>query len=192
MSNNSIAELIRRLAGDMRTYCKVATVTAVNDTARTVDVEPIDETAPIIGVNLTALQSGDKGVIMIPAIGSDVIVAMTSATNGVVIATCEVDKVLITIGTTTIEATDGKIAIDAELIEMNGGNNGGLVKLSELNASLNSIKQYCEQMKQATITGLNAVGASLASSGAAGAAAFSGAMTAMIELKDMENEKVTH
>ena len=50
-------------------YCKVCTVDSVDEKARTVDCTPLDESAPLVGVNLQANQEGDTGVVCFPAVG---------------------------------------------------------------------------------------------------------------------------
>ena len=55
MSN--IKDLIRELAkGDGEAYSLVCTVDSVDKEARTVDCTPVDEGAPLLGVNLQANQ----------------------------------------------------------------------------------------------------------------------------------------
>ena len=52
---NNIKETIRQLAqGGRQSVSLVCTVDAVDKTARTVDCTPLDESAPLLGVNLQA------------------------------------------------------------------------------------------------------------------------------------------
>lgn len=53
----TIQEAIRKMAAaGTEPYCKVCTVDAVDEDARTVDCTPLDEGAPLVGVNLQANQ----------------------------------------------------------------------------------------------------------------------------------------
>ena len=61
--------------GGTEMYCKICTVDSVNEDARTIDCSPIDESAPLVGVNLQADQSQEVGVVAIPVEGSSVVVA---------------------------------------------------------------------------------------------------------------------
>ena len=66
----TLKEAIRVLAmSGAELYCKICTVDAVDVEARTVDWTPIDESAPLVGVNLQASQDGSVGVVQFPAAG---------------------------------------------------------------------------------------------------------------------------
>ena len=83
--------------------------------------------------------------------------------------------------------------IEDSKVTFNNGDNGGLVKIEALERSLESLKSYCEQLKQAVSSGLNSVGAGTAANGATGATAFETAMSAAaIRIEDLENSKITH
>ena len=83
----TLKEAIRVLAmSGAELYCKICTVDAVDVEARTVDCTPIDESAPLVGVNLQASQDSSVGVVLFPAVGSYVIVAfITPAVAAVVL-----------------------------------------------------------------------------------------------------------
>ena len=67
----TIQEAIRKMAAaGTEPYCKVCTVDAVDEDARTVDCTPLDEGAPLVGVNLQANQECGEGVVLFPAVGS--------------------------------------------------------------------------------------------------------------------------
>ena len=72
----NIATMIRQLAtqGGNGTGFTVGTVTAVDKEARTVDVQPLNEDAPLLGVNLQANQGSTVGVVQIPRKDSFVMV----------------------------------------------------------------------------------------------------------------------
>lgn len=202
---NNIADTIRRLAqGGRQTVSLICTVDAVDKDARTVDCTPLDEGAPLLGVNLQANQGSQFGVIVYPRVGSYVLVGfIAEGEASAVLMTDDIEcvEVVVSDDTSRVVVNEDHVLVnvgdDTEMkltkdgITLNGGNLGGLVKLSELENNLDQLKRYVETMKSAVSTGLNAVGASTAASGAAGAGAFEGAMAAAsIIFKDMENGKV--
>ncbi len=219
---NNIADIIRKLAqGGSQTVSLVCTVDSVDKDARTVDCTPLDEGAPLLGVNLQANQESTVGVVVYPRVGSFVVVGFVAeGSAGVVLLTDDIESVEVVISdetTTAVLDEDGvrinvgdKVSADmsadsvickvgdntsAELtndgIVLNGGSLRGLVKIDELEDNLDQLKKYVETMKKAISTGIKAVGVSTAASGPTGATAFDGAMaSAMINFKNMENEKV--
>lgn len=108
---SSLRDAIRQLA-DMGTemYCKVCVVDAVDEQARTIDCTPLDESAPLVGVNLQANQDSTVGIVSFPAIGAWVVVAFLSDAVGVVILADEITKTVYTIGDTEIVVEDKHIS----------------------------------------------------------------------------------
>ena len=146
-------------------YCKVCTVDAVDEDARTIDCTPIDEGAPLLGVNLQADQEQEVGVVQFPAEGSDVVVAFLSANVAVVVLATEITKTILTIGDTetivednsvtlatksvSVEVKDktAKIDVDGTTVEFDGNTttfNGG----SETMANATDLKKQLEKMSK--------------------------------------------
>jgi hypothetical protein len=165
-------------------YCKICIVDAVDETARTVDVSPIDESAPILGVNLQANQSGGVGVVCFPMVGSYVVVAFLSSATAVVVLTDEIEKIMLKIGDTTSEIIDGKITL-------NGGENGGLVIAEKLIDDLKKINDFIDTFKQQLTT-------SVPEAGNGAPSAFQQALSEALASKMLgtysaiENKKITH
>lgn len=108
----SIADTIKTIArqgGEF--YHKICTVDSVDEDARTVDCTPIDEGAPLIGVNLQANQGNDCGVVLFPAVGAYVLVGFLSPAVAVVLLADEIDKAEVTIG-------DNKAVMDPDGVEL--------------------------------------------------------------------------
>lgn len=99
-------------------YCKVCTVDAVNEDARTIDCTPIDEGAPLLGVNLQADQEQEVGVVQFPAEGSDVVVAFLSANVAIVVLTTEVTKTMLTVGNTEAVVEDNSVTLATEKVSV--------------------------------------------------------------------------
>lgn len=183
MSN--LRNIIRQLAGNPASTARlmVCEVKAVDQEARTVDVEPLDEGAPLLGVNLQANQGNQVGLLQVPRVGSYVVVATLSGYEaGVVVLMEDVERVEAVVGDYSLELSD-------EGITLNGGRLGGLVKIQELQQNLNTLKTYCEGLSNAVKTGLTAVGVGTAANGGTGASTFQTAMSGQaIVFKDMENQ----
>jgi len=114
-----IKEAIQQLAKTRdEKYCKICVVDAVDEATRTVDVSPIDESAPILSVNLQANQSSEVGVVCFPKVGSYVVVAFLNPATAVVVLTEEIEKINI--------STNSDITIDA----------GGMVQVKNKDYSL--------------------------------------------------------
>ncbi|MCF0184088.1 MAG: hypothetical protein HUK01_07120 [Bacteroidaceae bacterium] len=184
MSN--IKELIRQLAqhGTSQSVF-VGKVTAVDRQARTCDVEPIDEDAPVPAVNLQANQESGLGVVMTPRVGSYVVVAMLGGyASGVVVLTEDIERLDVKIGQKTV-------AVSEDGIVMNGGDMGGMVKIQELTQKLNNLENDINTLKDA-MTGWVPVpqdgGAALKSA----VSAWSGGRLTPSQRGDYEDENVKH
>ncbi len=85
--------------------------------------------------------SGDH-LLRIPRVGSQVVVADMSGgqfRDLVAIEQSETERVDIAIGSTTVTIEDGQITI-------NGGDNGGMVQIQELQQNLDNLKTYVENL----------------------------------------------
>jgi hypothetical protein len=137
----NIKEAIQALAQrSTEMYCKICTVDAVDAEARTVDCSPIDESAPLLGVNLQANQEGEDGVVVFPAVGSYVVVAFLNEAAAVVVLTDEVDKVVLKMGKTAAEIVDGEMSIaieDGATAKLTGSEIAFAVKDSRVNVNAN-------------------------------------------------------
>ncbi len=138
----TLKEAIRVLAmSGAELYCKICTVDAVDVEARTVDCTPIDESAPLVGVNLQASQDSSVGVVLFPAVGSYVIVAFITPAVAAVVLCDKIDKAQLSIGKAqiTVDAEvvdtslgDTSFRITSEGVQFNGGKLGGLLKIEQL------------------------------------------------------------
>lgn len=165
-------------------YSKVCTVDEVDEQARTVDCSPIDETAPLLGVNLQANQESGDGVVQFPAKGSYVVVSFIAESVAVVVLCEKVDKIVLKIGKTTAELTDGKITV-------NGGTLGGLVisgntadKLNALEDDINRLKQILTAWVPVPQDGGTALKGAVSS--------WAGQQLTPTAPADLENDKITH
>lgn len=133
MANRSIQEAVLHLSGNKNTdtvSIVECTVDSVSVSARTCDCTTLDG-IKISGVRL--MSTVDDGVLIIPAVGSDLIVGYTKKIVPFVCQFSSVDKVLVITGDTTIEIKDG-------LVKFNDGSFDGLVKIKDLVTKLNNIE----------------------------------------------------
>lgn len=201
MSN--IRDIVRELAkGEGEAYSLICTVDAIDREARTVDCTPIDEGAPLLGVNLQANQGSSFGIVAFPRVGSFVVVGFVSdGSAGVVLLTDDIESVEVTTAEdkSRIVADDYGVRINvgedtsAELtadgIVLNGGSLGGLVKVEELTGRLNTIENDINSLKS-VFTGWAPVsqdgGAALKSS----VSSWAAQRLTPTKRGDYENEKV--
>lgn len=160
---SDIRNLIRQLAQpDGETVALVCTVDAVDKSARTVDCSPINEGAPLLGVNLQANQGADFGLCLFPEVGSFVVVGFVAdGAAGVVLATDKIESAEIVIGqTSAVMDADGcridtdkmSAHINKEDIVFNGGKLDGLVIIQKLTDKINELVQTVNNL----ITSYNA------------------------------------
>lgn len=203
MSN--IQDAIRQLAqGGRQTVSLVCTVDAVDKEARTVDCTPLDEGAPLLGVNLQANQGSRFGIVAFPRVGSYVVVGFVAdGSAGVVLLTDDVESIeaVISESTARIEADEEGVHVrmgddtSAELtgegVILNGGSFGGMVKAEQLAQRINAIEKDINTLKNvfsAWVTTPNDGGAALKLA----AAAWAGSLLTLTQRSDYENGKVKH
>ena len=158
-----LRNIIRQLAQpDGETIALVCTVDAVDKSARTVDCSPINEGAPLLGVNLQANQGADFGLCLFPEIGSFVVVSfIADGSAGVVMLTEKIESAEIVIADTSvvmdadgvrIDISDISAHLDKNAVTFNGGDLGGLVKVEDLTKRLNLIENDINKLKSAFST----------------------------------------
>ena len=197
----NLRNIIRQLAQpDGETIALVCTVDAVDKSARTVDCSPINEGAPLLGVNLQANQGADFGLCLFPEIGSFVVVGfIADGAAGAVLLTEKIESAEIVIGDTSavmdadgvrIDVGDISARLDKKAVTFNGGDLGGLVKVEDLTKRLNLIENDINKLKTAFSTWVVAPqdgGAALKTA----AGSWFGSQLTTTKRGDYENKKVT-
>ena len=129
-----IKEAIRQIAGrsDGNGLFLVGEVKSVEGESCTVKVAGLE----LDEVRLTAVNEGADGKLTVtPKVGS--MVLMGDMSGGMM-------RDLAVIGYTQIEKIEGKVekvAIEADSVELNGGNNGGLINIDTLTQKINALVQ---------------------------------------------------
>lgn len=148
---SDLRNIIRQLAQpDGETVALVCTVDEVDKTARTINCTPINEGAPLLGVNLQANQEADYGFCLFPEKGSFVVVGFVAdGAAGVVLLTEKIESAEIVIGDTSAVMDADGLRIDTEKMSahinreniiFNGGDLNGLVVIQKLTDKLNELK----------------------------------------------------
>ena len=120
---DNIKDTIRKLAQqDGETVALVCTVDAVDKKARTIDCTPVNEGAPLLGVNLQANQGSDFGLVIYPEKGE--IVEVGIMTDG---------EAWLMLSTTIIESAEMVIGETAAVIDAEGVR----VKTAKMTADIN-------------------------------------------------------
>ena len=95
--NSGIAGIVKHLSSTSdEVYAKVCKVLDVNTYDKTVDVKPIDGTAEIFNVRLQA-ESETGGLVVMPQLGSMVLVVFLNKNNAAVVATSQITNYELTI-----------------------------------------------------------------------------------------------
>ncbi len=199
---SDLRNIIRQLAQpDGESIALVCTVDSVDNKARTIDCTPLNEGAPLLGVNLQANQESGFGVCLFPAVGSFVVVGFVAdGAAGVVLVTDEIESAEIVIGNNTAvidrdgcRFDSGNISalINSDGIVFNGGNLGGLAIVAELAKRLNIIERDINTLKTVFSSWIPAPqdgGAALS----AAATSWAASQLVLTKASDYENTKVKH
>lgn len=197
---SDLRSIIRQLAQpDGETIALVCTVDAIDKAARTVDCTPINEGAPLLGVNLQANQGCDFGLCLFPEKGSYVVVGFVAdGAAGTVLLTEKIESAEIVIGdTSAVMDADGcridtekmSAHVNRENIIFNGGDLGGLVIIGDLTKRLNLIENDINKLKTA-MSGWTPVAQDGGAALKTAVASWAGSQLTPTKRGDYENEKV--
>lgn len=120
-----IIECIRRMAGKPGNVFTICKVSNIDENKYTCDGDPVDGSAKITGIRLRSVTENHQSTVVIPADNSLVLVAMLSNVDAYVLHADEAKKILVKVGNSTIEITDG-------VVNINGGDNKGIVKVDSM------------------------------------------------------------
>jgi len=127
----AIRSFIKGELNNVELYLKEGTISDVNEAAKTVTFTPIDG-APIEDVLINPTLNGTLGLNIIPKDGSTGVIGFKDEIQAFLLGCDEIEKVLLTVGNSTLEVTDG-------LFEFNGGSNDGMVLITPLTVDLNAL-----------------------------------------------------
>jgi hypothetical protein len=134
--NRNIKDAASQLGGNfLKNYSTfiLCTVESVDEANALCSCTPISGPA-ITGLENVLLQAeANDGLLLIPTIGSTVIVGTSATDSPFVVMFEDIDKVKLKIGGSTLEITDG-------LFKFNGGGNDGMVLINHLITKLNNLE----------------------------------------------------
>lgn len=136
-ANRDIIYAIRKIAemdGIKKAQLVMGTVTSVNETDKTcnVDITLGDACQSVSDVSLNA--SSNDGFTQFPAVESDILIALMPDNSAYMVACEDITKAVCYID------TDNKFEFDSSGFIWNDGNNGGLVKVIELTQKVNNLE----------------------------------------------------
>ena len=158
-AGREFGEAIKR---GLRIALAYAIVESVDEQAKTVNAV-VDGEKVFRDIALDVVPGGGNSVFLIPAVDSVVIlgfiegqpesafIAQTTTVDKIVVSNAPDDKSEVTItqesiavkrGTSTWSMQDGKVSWTADMTEINGAKQGGLVLIESLTSSLNSLVTY--------------------------------------------------
>ena len=194
-----IRNAIKQLAlSGSEIYLNICTVDAVDEDARTIDCTPINEGAPLLGVNLQADQTQTVGVVSFPAVVLAMEITKSVITIGDTEAVVEDNSVVLTTkkGTAKLTADNLKIDINGTTLEMKKGVsvwNGGsetTANATELQKQLN----LCKARIDAIINALKSSAVAPQDGGATYKANIAAALSGLTseDYSNMIDDKIKH
>lgn len=138
-----IRKSIKELAGatDLRFETYAAIVTSVN--GATCNAKRVLDDKIVERVRLNTNVQEEKGLIIVPKVGSDVLITNIDGGASFVSQYSEIEKI--------------ELNVDSTII-INGGQNDGLVEIRKLEENLEKIKTYLIDLEAATLAGITGLG----------------------------------
>jgi hypothetical protein len=141
MSDRIIQDSVQKLAGVLladQVFLVEAEVTAVDIPSRTCTVVTTSGQSIAELQNVRLMPVVDDGVLIVPTVGSSILVGHSKRIEPFVCQFSQVDQVIIISGTSKIDIQDGAI-------QLNDGSYGGLVEVQPLVAKINRLENLVKQ-----------------------------------------------
>lgn len=180
--NANIAQLLREIVGSPKhgeygTW--VCTVKDIDTESRTCTcIKAYGNGEEIIKVRLQAARNSENGQVIIPITGSYVIVSRSDDGVAFIVATTEIDQILTT----------------ANLVEFNGGENGGLINIEGLVDRINRCETAINTIHNAIVgnTPTTGDGGAAYQAQVLGKLGLTPDITPLTQRGDFEDDKITH
>lgn len=165
------------------------TIHSVDETEFTCQVDISTDAYPDLLLNdvpLRVLKNAQASFVEIPKLETSCLVCFreNNVQRPQLIAVHESDKLLLTIGTSTLEVTDG-------LFKFNGGYNDGMVKVNALITKINRLENTMNTFMNTTFNTHTHVCAAAGSPSAVPVPLNSASFTPITQKSDLENTKIT-
>ena len=183
--NRKLRAAIQQLAGTFnKDLVDILACTVNSVSGFTCDCTPIsgDGGSMIPGVKLNA--ENNDGFLIVPAVGSTVLVAHSTRNNYYVFMYSDIDKVICIID------NNNSYEFSSAGFIWNGGSKGGLVNINDLKTQLNTLQAEINTLKTLTGTAITVYSAAIDSG--ASAATFNAATLPQINLTTLEDPKIKH
>lgn len=141
-ANGDIVFAVQKIAGTHQrdqVYMATATVESVDEATRTCSVNMLSGNGEITIENVQLMCGVDDGFLLIPTVGSSVIVGYSNYNQAYIALFSAIDKILFSIGDSAIQFTDGKL-------QFNDGSYDGLVRVIELTQKLNNVENLLNSL----------------------------------------------
>lgn len=168
-------DFVRKAMDKEKFYSEIGTASEVDEAKRTCTFTPVGDSAPRANIRLQSVISNKTGIVIIPKEGSTIGVTFLNKIAGFVSLTSDVENIL----------------IDTDLVQYNGGSNGGLINIGDLVTQLNKVESDINTLKAIFATwvpvpsdGGGALKILLASYSTS-------SLTPTVNV-DMEDDKITH
>jgi len=188
----NIADLIRKLIGVAGFDSMLCTVVSIDDDV-TCTVKSVKSDIEYENIKLNANINEDKGIYLFPKKDSYVIVTFTDRVNGFVSMFSDIERVALKIDDTVDVEIEGDVKIECKKnIEINGGDNDGLVKIKELTDKLNGLIDVFNGHTHGGVIVSVAGGVTAPATGTVGNSASPNQSQSSLSKSDYENTKIKH
>lgn len=140
-------QIRKMLTNELPVTLVIAEVEEVNEDEKTMSAI-VDDDRVFSDISLDIFQNGNNSLLLVPQVGSLVVLGFIEdfSEQAVLIKTTDLHKIIVTNGTSSCIIEDNKISFASDLIEFNGGNNGGLIFIEDLTAAINDFVKETQNM----------------------------------------------
>lgn len=139
----ALKSLIQQIANEGRKteqiYSVVCKVLEVDEKEQTCDCEPLNDDAELFGVRFKANLNNENGLLIVPKVGSNVIVTPINKQTGFVSVVSDIERMEIKLNSITLD-------IDENEVVFNGGDLDGMVIVGDLVNKLNNLENAFNQL----------------------------------------------
>lgn len=188
-TEDNLQRLIEAIArkGQTPLLVTIGKVKNIDEDKRICDIA-IDDDLTLNNCRLNAIiDSYSNRLLIVPKENSMVafIAIGGKLTEPLIIAYSEIDKVLLKIGNTEVN-------IDTDKVEINGGDNDGIIKIQDLTDKLNNLVDWCKNHTHSGVITAVSGGSGAPAVGTSGNTGKPISSPASFNKSDYEDTKVTH
>jgi hypothetical protein len=146
--SKELRDAIKRIGSKGSMKIETATVTNIDEKNHTIDARIFDTEIEIFNIRITATISENTQTFLAqyPKVGSEILIANLNEESYACLMVSEIEKVILKGENYEIIAANGKVEINAEKVQFNGGENHGMVKALELEKYLTRVHNWITSM----------------------------------------------